>query len=275
MVASLFQGLPVGGSVGSTALNVSSGARTRWANIFSGVIVAVAILLFERAVSLVASPAMAGLLIVAGLQSIRLDEVLDVWDVGLLPRMIMVITIIATLTLPVQWAVFLGVILSGMVHFFESAQDIELKEIVVSPDRHYREQPAPKELSTHSVTLLQVYGTLFYATADKLAEKLPSPDNAEQPVVILRMRNQRTIGSSIIRMLEHYADKVAARGGKLMLAGIHHKVLDQLENTETTDKIPRGDIFLARDDLGGSSQDAIAAAQSWLESMDNLPTDSS
>ncbi len=69
--ASLFQGMPIGGSVSGTALNVSSGAKSRWANIFSGLIVVAAILLFSRAVSLVAMPAMAGLLIVAGFQSIK------------------------------------------------------------------------------------------------------------------------------------------------------------------------------------------------------------
>ena len=268
IAAGLFQGLPVGGSVGSTALNVSAGARTRWANVFSGAIVAGAILMFARAVSLVAIPAMAALLIVAGIQSIRMDEVLDVWDVGLMPRMIMSVTFIATLTLPVQWAVFVGVILSGFVHFIDSAQDIELVEVVATPEGGYREQTPPMELASRSITLLQVYGTLFYATADKLAEKLPSPENAERPVVILRLRNQRSIGSTFIRMLEHYTDQIQARGGKLMLAGINNKVLHQLEITETTEKIPVEDIFMAKDELGASATDALTAAQVWLAGVD-------
>ena len=64
--AGLLQGMPIGGSVSGTALNISSGAKSRWANIFSGLLVVLAVLLFSRAVSLVAMPAMAGLLIVAG-----------------------------------------------------------------------------------------------------------------------------------------------------------------------------------------------------------------
>ena len=268
IAASLFQGMPVGGSVGSTALNVSAGARSRWASVISGVVVAVAILVFVRAVSLIAIPAMAALLIVAGIQSIRLDEVLDVWDVGPMPRMIMVVTIIATLTLPVQWAVFFGVVLSVIVYFIESANDIELVELVVTPEGSYREQAPPKELASRSVPVLQVYGTLFYATADKLAEKLPHSKDAERPVVILRLRNQRSIGSTFIRLLENYATQMQASGGKLMLAGINEKVLYQLEITETTEKIPREDIFLASDELGESSTNAIAAAQAWLAGID-------
>src|SRR4029453_2962864 len=36
VVSGFFRGLPVGGSVGQTALNVSAGARTQWAAIWSG-----------------------------------------------------------------------------------------------------------------------------------------------------------------------------------------------------------------------------------------------
>ena len=37
LASGFFRGLPVGGSVGQTALNVSAGGRTRWAAIWSGV----------------------------------------------------------------------------------------------------------------------------------------------------------------------------------------------------------------------------------------------
>jgi anti-anti-sigma regulatory factor len=87
-------------------------------------------------------------------------------------------------------------------------------------------------------------------------------------VVILRLRNQRSIGSTFIRMLEHYAIQVQTTGGKLMLAGISKKVLHQLEITETTQTIPREDIFLASDELGASSMIAMTKAQGWLAGVD-------
>jgi len=45
-VVSFFQGLPVGGSLSSTALVVSAGAKTRLANIFTGLFAIIAVLLF-------------------------------------------------------------------------------------------------------------------------------------------------------------------------------------------------------------------------------------
>jgi len=125
--ASLFQGMPIGGSVSGTALNVSSGAKSRWANIISGLIVVAAILLFSQAVSLVAMPAMAGLLIVAGFQSINRIRFADVWSTGWAPRIVMLFTLVLTLILPLQQAVFLGVaaLHPGLFlrHFIERGED--------------------------------------------------------------------------------------------------------------------------------------------------------
>ncbi|MCK4898095.1 MAG: SulP family inorganic anion transporter, partial [Anaerolineales bacterium] len=66
IAAGLFQGMPVGGSLSATALVHSSGAKSRFANIFAGITIAIALLLFGAAISAIAMPALAGLLIVVG-----------------------------------------------------------------------------------------------------------------------------------------------------------------------------------------------------------------
>jgi len=110
--APVVPGHAIGGSVSGTALNISSGAKSRWANVFSGLVVVVAVMLFSQAVSMVAMPAMAAVLIVAGFQSIKRDRIADVWDTGWSPRIVMLITLALTLAIPLQQAVFLGVLLS-------------------------------------------------------------------------------------------------------------------------------------------------------------------
>jgi SulP family sulfate permease len=264
--AGLFQGMPLGGSVASTALNVSAGARSRWANVFAGLVIVVVVLLFSRAVGLVAMPAMAALLIVAGIQSIKKEEVLDVWDVGWGPRLVMLVTFALTLTLPVQYAVLAGVILSVLVYLVSSAQDVRLTEITPNPDGTYREQLAPAELPSNAVTILHAYGNLFYAGASRLEELLPSAKKAERPVVILRLRRSDRIASTLINVLEHYEEQLQACGGKLMLAGVGPQVKEQLDVTETTrDVLGSENIFPATENIGEATRLAWAAAQAWLE----------
>jgi SulP family sulfate permease len=196
---------------------------------------------------------------------------MDVWDVSMLSRVIMIVTLIATLMMPVQYAVFLGVFLSILGYFFSSADDVRLVELVPLGDGRYQEQPAPAQLSSNSITLLQAYGNLFFAAVAKLEERLPSPEGAERPVVILRLRQQSQIASTLLELLESYQLKLHAQGGKLILAGVSPHIKEQLDLTETTKEIfGEEDIFLVTDIVGDSTQQALEAAQAWLFEIKNL-----
>ena len=177
-VAGFFQGMPLGGSVASSALNVSAGAKSRWSNVFAGLIIVVVVLLFSPVISLVAMPAMSALLIMAGIQSIKREEFLDVWDIGWGPRIVMIITFVMTLMVPVQYAVFGGVLISIFVYLVSSSMDVVLTEIIPNADGTYREQPVPGQLPSNAVTLLSVSGNLFYAASYRLEEMLPSGKDA-------------------------------------------------------------------------------------------------
>ncbi len=264
--AGLLQGMPIGGSVASTALNVSSGARSRWANIFSGLLVVVAVLLFSRAVSLVAMPAMAALLIVAGFQSIKIERIKDIWATGWTGRLVMAATLALTLAIPLQQAVFLGVLLSILVHFFITASaEVRVVRLIVNADGTVTKAPLPAELPGNEVTLLQVYGNMTFAGAETLEAQLPRATTAERPVVILRLNQQEGIGSSFVNVLERYQQQLKARGGKLMVAGVNKKIKGQLDRTEASSEIlGQENVFVSTDTLGAGTRDAYAAAQRWL-----------
>jgi SulP family sulfate permease len=89
---------------------------------------------------------------------------------------------------------------------------------------------------------------------------------AVQPVVILRLRAQESIGSSFIAVVERYSQQLKAHGGKLMLAGVHPKVKGQLDRTGTTEEILGVEnVFEAETTtLGASTRAALAAAEQWL-----------
>jgi SulP family sulfate permease len=265
--AGLFQGMPIGGSVSATALNISSGAKSRWANIFSGLIVALIVLLFSGAVSLVAIPAMAALLIVAGVQSIKSERFMDVWDSGRAPRVVMLATLALTLAIPLQRAVFAGLLLSIIIYFFVTAsREVRLTQLILHPDGTVTEETAPSELPGNAVTLLNIYGNMAVAGAETLEEKLPAVKAAERPVVILRLRPQEGIGSGFVAVLERYSQQLKGRGGKLMVAGVNPKVKRQLDRTETTSEIlGEENVFVSTSTLSASTRAAYDAAQRWLQ----------
>ena len=61
IASGFFKGMPVGGSVGQTALNVSAGAQGRWASIVTGVWMLMILALFSGIVGVVAMPTLAAI----------------------------------------------------------------------------------------------------------------------------------------------------------------------------------------------------------------------
>ena len=154
LAAGLFQGIPAGGSSSGTALIVSAGAKSRWANIFAGLAVALGVLLFANLVEMVAMPALAGLVIVAGVQMINLNAIRTVWQTNVIARITMLVTFGSTLVLPLQYAVFLGVALSVLLFVFRQSNTIRVVEWVVGNVGWPVEQPAPKQLESDRATVL-------------------------------------------------------------------------------------------------------------------------
>lgn len=265
VASGIFQGIPVGGSLSGTALNISAGAKTRYANVFSGIFVLVAVLVFNRSVQLIAMPCLAALLIIAGYQTLNFEEIADVWEVGIQPRAAMLVTFLATLILPVQHAVFLGVVFSILMYILRSASQLRIVEIISQENGTYLERDAPEILPDESIAILNIYGSLFFAGSYNLEERLPRVKDTHHSVVILRLRGRTNIGSTFINVIERYAQQLQNNGGKLILAGVSQKVKEQLDITETTETIGGENILLHSAVLGESIQEALQIAQSWLD----------
>jgi SulP family sulfate permease len=176
----------------------------------------------------------------------------------------MVVTFIATLSLPIQQAIIIGVFLSLLDYIYSSSQQVSLYALKLMEDGDFQEEPAPEKLEDSSVTVLHVRGSTYFAAARTIQEILPSAKEAQQAVVIARLRETDEVGTTIISVMERYAAELRANGGRLMLSDVHENVKAQLLRTETTEVIPEDSMFMATDMLGASTREALAAAQMWL-----------
>ncbi len=264
LAAGLFQGIPAGGSSSGTALIVSVGAKSRWANIFAGLAVALGVLLFADLVEYVAMPALAGLVIIAGVQMINPNAIRTVWQTNPLSRVTMLVTFGFTLVIPLQYAVFLGVALSILLLVFQQSNTIRVVEWVVGSVGWPVEQPAPQQLESEKVTVLYVYGNLFYATAAALEAGLPEVEGSRRAAVILLLRGYDDIGSTVLGVLRRYTLALRGNEGKLILTGVSPNLRDQLQRTGLLHLIREENVFLATDTIGEAGNIALKAATDWL-----------
>jgi sulfate permease, SulP family len=264
LATSLFQGMPAGGSLSGTALVVSAGGKSRWANVFVGILIAIIVLLFADLVKLIAMPALAGLLIVVGFQTIKPAAIQTVWQTGLEPRAVMLITFVGTMIMPLQFAVLMGVGISILLYIGQQANRITLVEMIPVEGGFPIERPAPRQLASHKVTVLYPYGSLFYAAAKTLEENLPAAEEARQAVVILLLRGYDEFGSTMIGVLERYNQTLRDNQGKIMLVGISESVRSQLERTGTLERIGPENVYMAQEQWGSAANQALETAQAWL-----------
>jgi SulP family sulfate permease len=264
VAAGLFKGQPVGGSVGQTSLNVAAGARSRWAAIFSGMWMLVILALLTGAVGRVAMPTLAGVLIVAAIAALRPGEWSTIVLAGPQSMVALVTTFLATLLLPISAAVGVGIVLSLVMQLNREAVDLRVVERVPLPDEGFLERAAPARLDGREVTILDVYGSLLFAGARTLQSQLPDPRGATRPVVILRLRGRVAVGATFIVVVERYAGRLRAVGGRLLLSGVDPALLRQLERTGAVPEDADG-VFLARAVVGESTREAYEAALRWRD----------
>ena len=264
MATSLVGGIPAGGSVSGTVLIMGAGARSRWGNIFVGLFVALIVLLAGPLVERVPMPALAALLIVAGFQGLRVAQAQIAWNTGLISKVVMVVTFVATLIIPLQFAVLFGVALSILLQTIRQSNKVVVTQWVLQPQGFPLEQPSPKRLPSHQLTLLHVYGSLFFAAAKNMEEMLPEVGNATHAVVAINLRGKSEIGSTFVTVLQRYSQALQSRHSKLMLVGVDPVVRDQLAKTGVLKLIGDENVFVATPQLGAALNQAVAAANTWL-----------
>jgi sulfate permease, SulP family len=262
LASGLFRGMAVGGSVGQTALNVSVGGRTRWAAIWSGIWMLVILAIFSGLVRKIAVPTLGAILIFAAISSLQPREVATIMRTGRTSQVAVITTFAATLFLPVAVAVGIGVALSLLLQLNQEAMDLTVVELIPRDDGRFEERPPPAGLTSHHVTILDVYGSLLYAGTRTLEAHLPSPGGTQSPAVVLRLRGRTSLGATFVKVAAEYADRLAASDGRLYLSGLDPSLTEQLRRTGHVDGPVHA--FEATPVVGESTQAAYLDAEAWL-----------
>jgi SulP family sulfate permease len=264
VASGLFRGQPVGGSVGQTALNVAGGARSRWASIFSGLWMLLILVLFSGIVGKIPIPTLAAVLIFAAASSLRFGRIDTVLRTGRPSQIAFVSTVVATIFLPVTAAVGIGVGLSLLLQVNQEAIDLTVVRLERGENGRLIETPSPGTLASREVTVLDVYGSLLFAGARTLQNRLPTPTGSELPVVVLRLRGRTTLGATAFIVLADYAERLSSAGGHLFLSGVQPDLLEQLQKSHRVDLRDAVTVVPASETMLESTQKAFDEAYAWL-----------
>ncbi|HET9662007.1 MAG TPA: SulP family inorganic anion transporter [Thermomicrobiales bacterium] len=263
IAASFFRGMAGGGSLSGTALNVSAGARTRYAAVIQAIVVLIVVLVFNDLLSMIPNAALAALLVYAAALSIKFSAIASVRRTSWMSLAAMLVTFFATLVVPLQQAVMFGVVLASILFIYRASTDIRIEQLQVRGNQLIASDP-PDALPDHAITVLDVEGNLFYAGARTLSERLPDAKSAQGSVVVLRLRGQSEVGSTFFKVVGKYADQLRGNGGRLILTGVDPRVKERMQRTGDLESIGEENVLLAGHVLGSATIAGYDVGSEWL-----------
>lgn len=266
VIAGVFRGMPVGGSMSASSLNKAAGARSRLALLIASAVMAVVILAFAGLVGYIAMPSLAGLLMLVGFRTIKPADLQSVWKTGLVQKAVLVTTFALTMVIPLQYAVLIGVGLSVILHVVRQSNQVTIKRWRLDQAGNLIETDPPAQLPAGEVVTLQPYGSLFFAAASVLEAQLPTPESGSRnSVVILRLRGRTGLGTTFMDVLKRYAQALHDNGSKLVIVSASERIQEQLRATSVTDLIAQEDIYTGDERVGATLKRAYADAAAWIE----------
>jgi SulP family sulfate permease len=261
-VGGFFQSLPVGGSLSRTGVAVDAGARTRWAGVFSGISLALVVVLFGGLAERIPMPVIGGLILVVGGELVwgKRRDILLVLRTSWLSSAAMAATFAATTQLPLQQAIILGAVLSLLLYCAQAARQAKLVALTRDADGAWTAGRPPERVTGGSVTVLAYDGVSLFAEMPRIDADWPET-SGERNVVVLVLRTVPDVPSSqMLKLLRRHADDLGAHGGRLILAGVEPGLAEVLRSTGSDRHL---DVVPAGARLFGSLEDAVALAESW------------
>ena len=268
LAGSFFQSMGTGGSLSRTGISVGAGANSRWGGVFAGLWLGLILLLFGSYAEKVPLAVIGGMLVVIGIELIvaRVPSarlVLGTREWGSI--LALAITFFSALFIPLQDTIFLGALLSLLLYVGASSRKFRLQHAVRLEDGGWEIGDTPKELKSNQATVLVVQGLDFFAEVPALEDQMPSTRGASNTVVILILRDMRTITSTAIKWLEKYVQDLKTQGSLLMLADVNPGVLEVLKKSGALIVIGEQNVFPATARVLAAENTAWEAAQKWLK----------
>ncbi|MGK0434027.1 MAG: SulP family sulfate permease [Planctomycetota bacterium] len=258
IVGSFFMCFAGSGSFTRTAVCYRSGGRTRMAAVFSAFWTALTLLLFAPVANYIPKAALAGMIIVIAYSMVDMQRIKLSWQSGSNSQIVLLGTMIATLVLPLEYAIYIGVMLS-LVVILRATGKTDLTALVACPDGDYDEVPLDRAAPTPVVTI-NMSGDIYFAAAEDLDSELLRALSPKTRVVVLRMKRLRAAGSTAMAMLEHFWVLLSERQIYLVVCGVERDLETLMTSTGLRRKIGEENIFYADNKLFQSTKLAMARA---------------
>ncbi len=238
------------GSFTRSALNYEAGARTPMSAIFAALILMVIVLLFAPYARFLPTPAFGGLILLIGWGLIDFKHIREIRKASKQDNLILGVTFFATLFAELQFAVYLGVLLSL---FFFLKKTSRPNIAVMAPDsEHHRHQFINVIRKTvpecPQLKIIRIDGHLYFGAIDHISAALREVRKGSEKHLLIMANGINYVDLDGAEWLAREAAFWRKKGGGLYIIRLKIIAQDVMESGGFMDEIGRDHFFLSKTD---------------------------
>ncbi len=266
VAGALFQSTPTGGSLSRTAVSADGGARTRVAGYVAAATVVVLVVFLGPVVGAIPEAVIGGLLFVIGVELVmgRVPDARLALRTGRTSMTLFLVTLVLTLTVPLQWAILAGAVLSLVAFVVASASRVDV-HVARRDERGWMlDDDIPSTLPSDEPLVLAYTGPDFFADVASLIDRFPEPDPAHPGVLVLDLGALQRFSSTTLKHIAKAHTRQASAGGHLVLTGVGDDARAVLARTGVLAIIGEHNVLPGDRHLGASYETGLARGRALL-----------
>jgi SulP family sulfate permease len=231
IVTGFFSGYPGGGSLSCSAINAEAGARTPVAAILSGVFTLIGMVVLAPFAAYLPRAALSGVLIVVGVAMINRQQIRDIWRSSRSDTIIMLVTLLSTLFLRIDFAVLAGIMVALSTYILKTSAP-RVRPVVPDDNfRHFVYQP--QKPMCPQLAVFDILGDLYFGAVGHIENALHQHrlQHPTQRFLLLRMHSVQVCDISGIHMLESVVRAYRERHGDVYLVRVQGPIVHLMRRT--------------------------------------------
>ena len=245
IAGSFFSGYVATGSFNRSGLNYEAGAKTPLAAVFAGGLLVIIVVLVAPYASYLPNAAMAAILFLVAWGLIDFHHIKSILRHSRSESSILLTTFFATLFLELEFAIFLGVMLSLVVYLNRTSRPKIYPRVPnpALPRRNFTTDASLPECP--QLKLIRIDGSLFFGAISHVRENLSmfEQQNPGQKYMLLLAQGINFVDLAGAEFIENEAKRRNKMGGKLFLYQVKEGVCRELRKDDALLEIGEENIF--------------------------------
>ncbi|MFG1647396.1 SulP family inorganic anion transporter [Amycolatopsis sp. NPDC049252] len=254
IASGLFGGMPATGAIARTAVNVRSGARTRFSAITHALVILAVIYAATGLVSRIPLAALAGVLMVTSFRMVSLATIREVVRASRASAITFAATALVTIAADLILAVEIGLLVAA---FFA------LRHLAGAAHAQREPVPGPATAGDEHIAVFRFEGALFWGASERLLSEIAAAVAADDiDIVVLRLSGLHTLDATGAKALGDTIEELEAGGVTVLVKVVRHHHRHLLSATGALGKLRHGNHLFT------TLEDAMTHARSHVRRTD-------